>query len=168
MQNDVPDLIKIHQKYKSMEPYLSERARRLWAATEAQAYGYGGILLVCQATGISKMTVHKGLKELANPPESPPIRMRKEGGGRKRISEKTPAVRTALEALVEPMTRGHPESSLRWTSKSMVKLAQELNSQGFTISPKTVSVMLREQDYSLQGQRQVNFETVIRWGENKG
>lgn len=153
MKQDASILIEIRQKFQSMEPYLSERARRLWAAAEARAYGYGGIRLVCKATGISKMTLHKGLEELENPPEIPPTRMRKEGGGRKKISEKTPEVCKALEKLVEPATRGHPESALRWTSKSMVKLAQELNSQGFTISPKTVSVMLRAQDYSLQANK---------------
>lgn len=153
MKRDNAAIIKIRQKYKKMEPYLSETGRRLWAATEAEEYGYGGIVLVCTALGMSKATIHKGLKELKTPPESPPTRIRKEGGGRKKISEKTPEVCKALEKLVEPATRGHPESALRWTSKSMAKLAEELNNQGFTISPKTVSVMLRAQDYSLQANK---------------
>lgn len=153
MQYDAPDLLKIRQKYQSIKLHLSERACRLWAATEARAYGYGGILLVCKATGISKMTVHKGLKEIDNPSETPPTRIRKKGGGRKKISEKMPEVFKALEKLVDPTTRGHPESALRWTTKSTRNLAQELNSQGFTISPNTVSALLHEQDYSLQANK---------------
>lgn len=153
MQHDAHDLLKIQQKYQSIKLHLSERACRLWAAAEARAHGYGGILLVCKATGISKMTVHKGLNELDNPSETPPTRIRKEGGGRKKISEKIPEVCKALEKLVEPTTRGHPESALRWTTKSTRNLAQELNNQGFTISPNTVSSLLHEQDYSLQANK---------------
>ena len=106
-------------KYKALAPILTERARRIWAATEARAAGRGGITVVARATGIAYSTVRRGLQELeANAPMEP-RRIRRPGGGRKKTLAKDPTLLTDLEGLVEPTASGHPMSPLRWTSKSV-------------------------------------------------
>lgn len=134
---------------------MDERMRRQWAAAEAKAYGWGGIRALSGATGLSPTTIRKGLVELASreayyPQEPIPGRLRQPGGGRKRRIEADPDLLAALECLVDPVTRGDPESPLRWTSKSTTRLAEELTRQGHPLSPSTVGRVLKAQGYSLQ------------------
>ncbi|MGH8523437.1 MAG: ISAzo13 family transposase [Gammaproteobacteria bacterium] len=134
---------------------MSEKLRRLWAGAEAQAMGRGGIAAVSQATGLSRATISSGVRELkqGGTRSAPEMRVRRKGGGRKALTESDPAVLTDLEALVEPSTRGDPQSALRWTCKSTTKLAEELGRRGHRISPRTVAELLHELEYSLQANR---------------
>src|SRR5262245_8850977 len=117
----------IRQKYTALAPLLNERTRRCWAATEARALGYGGISIVAEALGIARGTIHVGLAEVqAQETAIVPQRVRRIGGGRQPLTVKDPTLVEALNALVEPTTRGDPESPLRWTCKSTTHLAQEL------------------------------------------
>jgi hypothetical protein len=138
-----------------LNPMLNERTRRLWAATEAEAIGWGGIGRVAEATGLSRPTVARGLRELEEQRSTTATlaasRVRRPGGGDKPLKDKDRTLVADLDALVAPATRGDPESPLRWTCKSTRKLASELNNQGHKVSPQTVSVLLKEQKYSLQG-----------------
>ena len=148
----------IQEKFEALKPLLDERGRRRWAATEARAIGRGGIERVFQATGIARSTVRAGLQELGatqsqGPPAAPAGRQRRAGGGRKRLSEQDPDLRTALEQLVEPLTRGDPTSPLRWTCKSATKLAAQLQAEGHPVSERTVNRMLHELGYRLQTNR---------------
>jgi len=149
------DAERIQQVFQDLEPVMDERMRRLLAAALARTYGYGGVTLVATATGVARSTLHRGLEELAQPPPTPaqPQRIRRPGGGRKRLTQQDPTLSTALEALVEPMTRGDPQSPLRWTCKSLRKLTAELRRQGHRVSPPRVAEMLRAMKYSLQANR---------------
>jgi len=131
---------------------LDERARRRWAAVEAQSLGFGGESLVSSATGISRITIRAGKRELESG-EDLGDRIRRPGAGRPSLEEKQPGIRDALERLVDPVTRGDPESPLRWTCKSKVKLSAAMREQGFTISPTRVGVKLHELGYSLRSVR---------------
>ncbi len=148
---------QIELKYRSLASVLDERARRHWAATEARAYGWGGVSAVSGATGMSPNTIRKGLAELeardAAPDAEVSSRLRKPGGGRKRLSETDPQLSVELDRLVAPLTRGDPESPLRWTCKSTSNLAQELSLQGHPISARAVAQLLNVAGYSLQGNR---------------
>ncbi len=135
------DVIK--QKFDLLKPGLNERMRRLWAAAEAQGYGWGGITAVAVATGLSHTTIRAGIAELQAPgTDSLPKatlaggRIRRPGGGRRSLVEQNPGLLTDLERLVEPLTRGDPESPLRWTCKSTGKLAAELQAQGHALSTR--------------------------------
>jgi len=154
---DAVAIASMKLKYRALSPLLNERLRRQWAATEATAYGWGGIHAVSQATGLSANTIRKGQQELADHQTKPhtvlPKRLRREGGGRKRKTESDPQLLKALEALVDPATRGDPESPLRWTCKSTYTLAEELTQQGHPVSARTVGRLLRTAGYSLQGNR---------------
>ena len=146
----------IKRKYDLLCAELDERSRRLWAATEASELGHGGIVAVARATGLSERTIRRGYQDLHNPPgsvERPLNRRRRPGGGRKPLKAHDPKLRAALEALVDPTTRGDPMSPLRWTCKSTRKLAKALTSQGHPVSHTTVGHLLEELDYSLQGTR---------------
>jgi len=135
-------------KHALLSRYLNERQRRLVAAADAQLLGHGGIAMLSRITGLSRTTLHKGIRELEGN-EVAAERVRREGAGRKRKSEQEPAMVKELERLVDPATRGDPMSPLRWTSKSTVKLAEELGQRGFAISSRTVGRLLHERDYSL-------------------
>lgn len=147
----------VRDKYQALSEVLTERSRRVWAATEARSLGRGGIAAVVAATGMSSATVHKGLGELEAAEagwEVLPIgRIRRTGGGRKRARDQQPGLRKALEGLVEPTARGDPECALRWSCKSTSKLADELRRQGFVVGPRTVAKELKEQAFSLQANR---------------
>jgi hypothetical protein len=142
----------IQEKYKALNEFLDERGRRIWAAVEARSLRHGGVSKVARATGLSRTTIHVGFKELefgkASAP--PPGRIRKEGGGRKPLTHHAPDIIKALDALVEPTTRGDPESPLRWTCKSTRNLAQELQRQGYRIGDRKVADLLHDMGYSLQ------------------
>jgi transposase len=144
----------IRAKFEALDPLFDERVRRLWAATEARALGYGGIKLVAEATGLSITTIRDGIAELKGEREAqPPGRVRTRGGGRKPLVEHHPELLDALNALVEPVTRGSPTSPLRWTCKSTRKLAEELSEQGYQLSPQKVGELLKQAGYSLQSTR---------------
>jgi hypothetical protein len=151
------DYLPIAEKFKALGPILNEQGRRLWAATEAMVLGRGGVSLVAQATGLSRPTIYAGIQELrgeqATIPGCGQGRSRRSGGGRKRRVEHDPTLLTDLEALVEPTTRGDPQSPLRWTCKSVRRLAEELRAQGHQVSPQVVGNLLHAADYSLQGTR---------------
>ena len=138
----------IKAKYSSLEPVLDERARRLWAATEARAIGWGGISQVSEATGLSRITIKAGLTELRLPvtptdQEAARDRVRRLGGGRKALVDHDPDLLRDLETLVDPVTRGDPMSPLRWMCKSAAKLAIELQARGRTTSERSVNRLLR-------------------------
>ncbi len=132
-----------------LERLLDERQRRLLAAVEARSLGYGGIRRVSRASGISHAAIQRALKELDAPPP-PPGRVRRPGGGRKKLRDKEPAILVALEGLIAPETRGDPMSPLRWTCKSTRQLAEALGRQGFAVSHRVVGEMLHHLGYSLQ------------------
>lgn len=153
MQNKDVELSAIEKKYDAVSCCLNERGRRLWAAAEAESYGRGGIALVCQATGLSNATLHKGLKELRDPIPLTDRRLRKIGGGRKKITEKNKEILSVLDSLVDPTARGDPESHLKWTSKSVRNISKELSDKGFQVSFRTIASLLKELDYSLQSNK---------------
>jgi hypothetical protein len=136
---------------------MDERMRRQWAAAEAAELGWGGVSAVAGATGLSRTTITAGLRELrqrAEQPDAPlPARIRRPGGGPKRLTETDPGLLPALEALVDPVTRGDPDSPLRWTCKSTRRLAEELTRQGHPLCPRSVAALLRDAGYSLQANR---------------
>jgi Rhodopirellula transposase DDE domain len=130
---------------------LDERLRRLFAATEAKVLGRGGVSAVAAATGVSRRAIHVGLQELAaQAPQDKPDRIRRPGAGRKRLIEQDPTLLADLERLIEPLTRGDPESPLRWTCKSLRRLSEELRAQGHRVSHTLVGQLLRGLGYSLQ------------------
>lgn len=144
---------QINEKFVAIEFYLNERGRRVWAATEARSLGRGGVALVSKALGMSNATVVKGLKEIDNLSTIDKTRVRKAGGGRKSIKVQNPQLLKDLDALVEPTSRGDPESPLRWTSKSVRKLSAALQDKGHSVSFRSVSSFLKELGYSLQANR---------------
>ena len=146
--------ILIKARYDILERYLNERQRRLYAAVEAKVLGHGGIKRVWKATGVARCSILAGLKELKREAqEGEVVRVRRAGAGRKKVIEQDPGVREALDRLVRPVTRGDPESLLRWTCKSLTQLARALNAQGHAISHTSVGGLLKEMGYSLQGNR---------------
>jgi len=146
---------RVRQKFEALSPVMDERMKRLWVAAEARALGRGGPALVERATGIRGKRIYAGLRdldEIEKTPESPIAgeRLRRPGGGRPSMTETYPHILVDLEALVDPVTRGDPESPLRWTCKSLSKLAEELRAKGYTISPSKVGHLLHDLGYSLQ------------------
>jgi transposase len=151
-----PDVDIISEKYTTLEPILNERARRLWAATEARAIGWGGVSRVSEATGLSRPTIQAGLNELRSAlPDREDVagKSRKPGGGRKPLTEHDPKLLLALENLVDPGSRGDPMSPLLWTCKSAAKLASELGAEGYRASERSVNRLLHALGYSLQSNR---------------
>lgn len=155
---------RIATKYRALAQLMDERMRRQWAATEAQALGWGGVQAVSGAIGMSPNTIRKGLGELtaraAHPDKPLSTRLRRAGAGRKRATETDPRLLQTLKRLVEPMTRGDPMSPLRWTCKSTTQLAQALTHQGHPVSPRTVGRLLRADGYSLQSNRKTQEGTA--------
>lgn len=141
----------IRRRYAVLSATWNERQRRHWAASEAQAAGYGGVTLVDRETGISRRAIHAGLKELSR--ALSPGQVRRPGAGRKQLTETQPALLAALDMLVEPATRGDPETPLRWTCQSLRRLAVELRRQGYRVGRQTVAKLLRQAGYSLPANR---------------
>src|SRR5512134_1675419 len=135
----------------ALSPVLNERSRRVWAATEPQAIGYGGITQVARATGIAASTIQRGLRELASGVPLVGTRTRKAGGGRKRVTDLDATLLRDLDALVEPTAPGDPDSPLRWTCLSARTLAVALDGLGHHVSHTVVAELLHELGYSLQG-----------------
>ena len=145
---------RISERYRQVARVLDERGRRAVAATEALAYGRGGITLVARAAGLSRSVIALGIKELRGAvPSAGPGRVRRPGGGRKKLAMVDPTVCTDLERLVDPVSRGDPESPLRWTSKSVRTLAAALRDLGHRVSHQWVAEALHGLGYSLQGNR---------------
>jgi hypothetical protein len=151
------DESRIAEKYEALRGVMDEHMRRLWAATEARALGYGGVSIVARAVGLTRPTITAGMKELGDArqlvPMAPKHRVRREGAGRPRATDSDAGLRPALEELVESATRGDPMSPLRWTCKSVRALAAELTRQGHPVSHQTVSEILQLSGYSLQANR---------------
>jgi hypothetical protein len=147
----------IRQKYEALKPFMNERMRRRWAAAEAEGLGRGGISAVAAATGLSRTTITAGIAEnqqrQSDPAAPAAARLRRVGAGRKSLTAVEPALLRDLESLVDPVTRGDPQSPLRWTCKSTYKLAAELQAMGHQIGERTVAHLLHELDYSLQANR---------------
>jgi hypothetical protein len=143
----------IRRKYLAIKGALNERTRRLWAAAEAKEAGWGGVAAVLRATGMSSRTLARGLRELDWGQTLPAQRIRRPGGGRKHTKVLEPGLVGALESLVDPLTRGDPDSPLRWTCKSTRRLAAELREQGYQVSHTLVAELLHEAGYSLQANR---------------
>jgi len=144
----------MRQKLQNLWPHLNERSRRMLAAAEATQIGYGGVSLLSRACGLSRVTIIKGIRELGAP-ALPPERIRRLGGGRPSLVRQDPKLPELLESLVEPLARGDPESPLRWTCKSTRTLADELRGRRHPISHEKVAQLLRQMDYSLQGNRKL-------------
>jgi transposase len=143
----------IRHRFELLRPNLDERMRRLFAAAEAEACGFGGTTLVARVLGVSRRAIRRGIEELNQPPEPASqgvTAIRRPGGGRKKTVALDPTLVPDLEKLVNPTTRGDPESSLRWTCKSVRRLAEELKQQGHKTSHRMVAELLHELGYSLQ------------------
>jgi hypothetical protein len=140
----------IRERFSVLSPHLDERERRLLAAVEARASGYGGIAAVSLATGLAASTIGRGLKDLADEAGLAPGRVRRAGGGRKPLTVADPELLAELMALVEPGERGDPMSPLRWTCKSLRQLAAELTARGHPVSRTVVGELLKQQKFSLQ------------------
>ena len=149
---------EIRERFLKMKGSLTERARRLFAASEAISLGYGGIVAVARATGMAPSVIGQGIREVraieaGTAPRLPPTRSRRPGGGRKKTTDKDPTLLPDLKALVESTTRGDPESPLLWTARSQRNLVEALKKQGHQTSMKMVSRLLKELGYSLQANR---------------
>jgi transposase len=143
----------IESKYHGLSAELTERGRRRWAAVEAVSLGRGGISAVSAATGLAHSTIRRGIRELDSGDAPPQGSERRPGAGRKPTAVADPGLRAALERLVEPGSRGDPQSPLRWTCKSTRRLARELTARGHPVGPTTVRRLLKEAGYSLQANR---------------
>ena len=144
---------KFKHKFKLVSLHLNERTRRIWAATEAKMFGHGGVTILSAATGISRPTIYLGLEEIKSKKAINPEKIRKSGGGRKKLVDKDKTILKDLEKLLEPSTRGDPESILRWTCKSTRNLATELNKNGHRVGDRKICDLLSELGYSLQANR---------------
>jgi hypothetical protein len=154
--HDAAAIERIRRKFHALTVVMDERMRRQWAAAEAMELAWGGISCVAKATGISRTTILAGIQELEAQQDSealPSPSVRRPGGGRKLLVETDPGLWDALDALVDPVTRGHPETPLRWTCKSTRQLAEELCRQNHPVSDRTVASLLHAAGYSLQANR---------------
>lgn len=144
----------IEERYKAMKPFLiNEQLRRVFAASEAKAIGYGGITILHEITGLNRQTIKRGLEEIENADDLNLTRIRKEGGGRKRIEEVHEGIKERLEEILNSSTCGDPQSALKWCKKSLHNLADELTKEGYPVSHTTVHSMLHEMGYSMQGNK---------------
>ena len=150
------ETLKLKEKYTTLSRFFNEKQRRLYLGIEAKLYGYGGVSHVSRETGVSRRVISQGIKELDSPDLSSEPRIRQSGGGRKRTVEKDLTLKVDLDLLVDPVTRGDPESPLRWTCKSVRKLSEALNSRGHLTSRRLVSDLLHEMGYSLQANRKTD------------
>ena len=143
---------KLKEKLSILLPSLNEKQKRLLVGAEAAALGYGGIKLLSDMTGMSRNTVARGIREIESGDEVVK-RIRSKGSGRKKLTIKYPEIKQCIEDIIEPNTRGDPESPLRWTCKSVRNISDFLSGEGYTVSRQSVARILREMEYSLQGNR---------------
>jgi transposase len=155
----VIDTLAIKARFEALAPHLNERARRLFAASEARAAGRGGIAAVAAVTGVARSTIGRGLAELRVEEGAWSRRIRRPGGGRKPKLETEPGLLDALAELVQSAIRGDPEAALLWVSKSQRHLARALSERGFTASQKLVGRLLRRLGFSLQANRKTREGT---------
>lgn len=159
MNTDPTSLAVLREKHSALAPIMDERLHRRWAASEALALGWGGITLVAQATGLSQTTIRAGIAELkirhplTGEGTQDDSRIRRRGGGRKPLSQTDQTLCRDLKELVDPATRGDPQSPLCWTCKSTRHLAETLVRKGHQVSHQTIERLLRDMGYSLQGNR---------------
>jgi hypothetical protein len=152
-------LLAVRQRYQVVAPYLTEQTRRVWAAAEALAIGRHGNAIVSEAIGLSRTTLTKAKDELVDPTPADSHRQRRPGGGRKPLSATDKTLLRDLDYLIDPCTRGDPQSPLRWTCKSTYQLAEALQQQGHRVSQRSVYRLLLDQDYSLQSNRKAEEGT---------
>jgi hypothetical protein len=143
----------VRERFEHLAPFLPEQTRRLWAAAESLAIGRGGVAIVAEATGVARATILRGQGDLSRPPPLAFPQQRRPGGGRKALTETDPTLLRDLDRLIDPYTRGDPESPLRWTCKSTYQLADALQQQGHRVSQRTVYTLLDALAYSLQANR---------------
>jgi transposase len=153
MLNGMEDEAAIRNRFEILAPFLNERTRRLVSAAEAATIGRGGITRVSRVTGVSRRAIAAGLAQLHQPDAWSEDRIRRQGGGRKRAVVTDATLKSDLERLIDPATRGDPESPLRWTCKSVRKLTEELKGMGHVTSRRMVAELLHELGYSLQANR---------------
>jgi len=155
----------LQRKYELLRPRLDEATMRLCAAADAMVLGRGGPSLVAKASGLSRTTIYAGLSDLDQSPIPSVVpsrttsRIRRPGGGRKRLADSNPDLLRDLDKLVDPITRGDPESPLRWTCKSTTKLTKELQDQGHQVSQRTLWTLLDQLGYSMQSNRKTSEGT---------
>ena len=150
-------LAGITARYKALESFLDERTRRLFAAAESRTVGRGGISAISKATGISRLVIRQAIAELQDPSSLPLGRVRRAGGGRKKLVDTDASLKSDLESLLESTTRGDPEAPLRWTSKSVRHLTAELRRMKHRVSHQVVADLLHRLGYSLQANRKMAF-----------
>jgi Rhodopirellula transposase DDE domain len=150
------DEAAIRSRFRAIQPSLNEKTRRLFAAAEAKQLGRGGVTAVARATGVSRRAIYAGLSEIRRKPmfhQDGRLRLRQPGAGRKRITDSDESILIDLDALVEPTAKGDPIVSLRWTNKSLKKLAIAMTARGHEVCPMTIHNLLNELGYTLQGNR---------------
>jgi len=147
---------ELSKKYKSILPFLSERQRRIYLSIEAKHFGYGGVTKVSKLSGVSRVVITKGKKELEENIEVSVENSRKKGGGRKKAIDKYPEIKEELKNIIEPHTRGEPESALLWTSKSLRKISLELKAKGYSVSYRVVGEILKSEGFSLQANKKTD------------
>jgi hypothetical protein len=143
-------ILQIKNRHKILSAHLSEKGKRIWAASEAVTIGHGGDTIVSKATGISRVTIKRGRKEIKEGVSAESVRIRKGGGGRKHLDVIQPDIIKELDIMINPFSRGDPESPLRWTCKSTYNLAKALQEKGFKISQKSVYTLMQKMGYSMQ------------------
>lgn len=175
MKRDLALEASLVEKYAAVSPVLDERSRRLWAASESRAIGYGGDSVVSAATGLARQTIRRGKAEIERGADGS-RRIRRRGAGRPRLDDEQPGIEEALERLVDPVIRGDPMSPLRWTCKSRAKLAAALCADGWTVSSTSVGRLLNKLGYRLQAPRKrqegashpdrnAQFEHINAWAD---
>ena len=146
----------LESKYELILPFLTEKQRRIYLSIEAEHFGYGGVTKVSKLSGVSRVVITRGGKELKEIKKEPVGNSRRKGGGRKKIVDKHPEIKTELKNIIEPHTRGEPESPLLWTSKSLRKISKELKAIGCSVSYRVVGEILKEEGFSLQANRKTD------------
>jgi len=147
---------ELSKKYQSILLVLSERQRRIYLSIEASHFGYGGVTKVSKLSGVSRVVITKGQKELEDYKDPPIGNSREKGGGRKKTVDKYPEIWAALKNIIEPHTRGEPESALLWTSKSLRKISLELKAEGFSVSYRVIGEILKSEGFSLQANKKTD------------
>lgn len=146
----------LKSKYGSILPLLTEKQRRIYLSIEAEYFGYGGVTKVSKLSGVSRVVITKGKKELKTTKKELIESSRKKGGGRKKVVDKHPEIKAELKNIIEPHTRGEPESPLLWTSKSLRKISTELKAKGYSVSYRVVGEILKDEGFSLQANRKTD------------
>lgn len=158
MDKKSKDSLKI--KLSGILPELNERQRRILLAVEAESLGYGGTKILSEISGVAETTIRRGFGDLKKKPKDL-VMARRSGAGRKQATEKNPNLKKILQEIVEPETRGDPETPLRWTCKSVRNIADALKKEKLTVSHQTVAAILRELEYSLQGNKKTKEGLMI-------